>query len=892
MVHVLLSSFCLVKSFEEKEQERMVPPTLCAFTIYIYIYSLHPWHVIHRNPQTAYNFFYRDERARILAMRQKQQQEAEAEAEEQERQVKRGQQEGDRQGTNKYQKKNPPLKKRRRRESSTTASATDATSGPSSARRENNTSSTSTSTGGTQSAQAGQGQSRSQGIASAANYISNVEASSSSARASSSSGSSLNPSSGSSDQGTSSGPSSGASAAPSSSGSVADTCSKDGTDTISSNNSTSGGSSSEQGKAGSTCTSASGEDTPRINSGHINGKKREHPTSLLSSNQQEQRQQDQHDDKIRAQSMQHAGMTKAAIAALVEHQTSFRNMGREIAKRWKTIGVLDLDRYQRLAQQDAERYKREIAEYEAEQKRREAIVKKVTEAAAAALGGATTTTTTTTTSGGGGGDLQQGHIAANTNATTSGMLPSMLPWAGLQQAQPPPLTQQSMQHHQPPPSIHAQAALPASVPSTAQQQQVPSTADANTNINSGLQAPVIAQLLQYQQQLLGLDPSPEQWRAFQSALTVPSSRQQNEAGQGQVVQLLMHQNQFLQQYILDLQDRQQNNSTAPPSSQHSFNSLFALAGDNISGSSCRSGPPGFVLPSLPPFPPVASVEAPQVSTKVNPSDSKASNLHRKRSAKTDEATNQEPEKKKAKKKRGIGNTSISEASRGLLSLRSNDTGLSSLSTLTSFKADTDKDKKDEISDLSTSASDGRKKTSDSSDTSSKEDDNEPKAKIDNNNNNNNNNNNEEAVSDVSASGESDDYCREHRHSEGTDTSSNNTSSNASSSPENGKNDSVPTGTDERSHVKSLARSGSDSGELSSESSWVSSEDGPNTTEGEGGLRSSPNGSTARVVKNTRMYSSEMSSVSASGSDSGNVSSHCSDDDKNGDGKPRKTLQTK
>ena len=146
--------------------------------------------------------------------------------------------------------------------------------------------------------------------------------------------------------------------------------------------------------------------------------------------------------------------------------------------------------------------------------------------------------------------------------------------------------------------------------------------------------------------------------------------------------------------------------------------------------------------------------------------------------------------------------------------------------------------------------------------------------------------NEDAVSDMSASGDSDDNPKS--SNEGLLPSPNGTSSsNSSSSPDNGQKGTAATSA-EGSRVKSLPRSGSDSGELSSESSWGSSEDGPNATEAEGASLSSLNGK-AGPLKNSRMYASEMSSVSASGSDSGNTSSHGSDDGQNSDGKkPSKT----
>jgi hypothetical protein len=164
------------------------------------------------------------------------------------------------------------------------------------------------------------------------------------------------------------------------------------------------------------------------------------------------------------------------------------------------------------------------------------------------------------------------------------------------------------------------------------------------------------------------------------------------------------------------------------------------------------------------------------------------------------------------------------------------------------------------------------------------------------------------VSDVSASGESNDNPKK-RHrgqdsNEGTETSSNgDSSSSGSSSPRSHeKEDSSGTadgntGEDGPSTkrvrvvepaVKSLARSGSDSGELSSESSWGSSEDGANSTEGDGCSLSKLTGSRARVLKNSCMYAREMSSISASGSDNGcsasgsdNDSSQGSDDGKDG-----------
>ena len=772
---------------------------------------------------------------------------------------------------------------------------------------------------------------RSTSASASANYISNIDASSSSRTTEASSStttsrSSLNrnaSSTTSSSVNLSSGLSSGPSSAPSSSESGADG------DASSTSGSSDQGERGARGKAGDPAASGSGSGKD------INHKKRKQPAHHQPTN-------DTNTNRItKVHAMQYAGMSEEAIKALVEHQSSFRDMGREIAKRWKTISVLDLDRYQRMAQRDAERYKRELAEYEAEQKRREEIAKRVTKAAAAALGdpgptpsvfpngiggaragtgaraGATAGSTTSAAA------VQGSNLAtsasANANSTfTTDNLPSMLPWSGLQQSQ--------QQVEQPPQSAHPHASSPASVPSSAV-------------IPNSPQLQVIAQLLQTQQQLLGLNPSPN-LRAFQATqdisssvlqqmmniqqppnntglspsappqqlqqLVVPLPMQQQQqqqqhpetpgpssgADQSQVIELLMQQNRFLQQYIQELRGHQHQNSGAPPSSLDSLSSLLALNGDSRPTSrGSGSGHDSFILPSLPPFPPVASVDTtPHVSAAKANSTVNVKNTNKKgqkRSAKIDGGAKSRPGKKKKAKRDGNDNASIDEASRGLMSLRSgisNGTDMSSISTLTSFKADADKQKKGEMSDLSTSASDGRKKGIDSSDASSNEGGNKPKAKDDKN---------EDAVSEMSASGDSDSNPKKRHYSqdsnESSNAASNPTSSIASSSPDNGMEGSATTGAEGASRKKRLPRSGSDSGELSSESSWGSSEDGPNTTETEGGSLSSLTGSKARGLKSSRMYTSAMSSVSASASDSGNGSSNGSDDGQNCGGKePSKT----
>ena len=216
--------------------------------------------------------------------------------------------------------------------------------------------------------------------------------------------------------------------------------------------------------------------------------------------------------------------------------------------------------------------------------------------------------------------------------------------------------------------------------------------------------------------------------------------------------------------------------------------------------------------------------------------------------------------------------SFEDASKPPLSLRSgisNGTGLSSLSTLTSIKAVVGGDA---VSDISTSASDRKKKGDSSSDTSSGDDKDANKLNL----KHKLSSGDSDAVSDVSASGDSDnDPKKRKRDANGNGNDMEETDKGAGGIPSAAKKarsvDSRSSGGGSKTR---FARSGSDSGELSSESSWGSSEEGA-ITDAEGG-------------RSSRMYTSEMSSVSASGSY--NASSHGgSDDGKDDDDRDNKPL---
>ena len=671
------------------------------------------------------------------------------------------------------------------------------------------------------------------------------------------------------------------------------------------------------------------------------------------------------------QSLQQAGTSDEAIAALVEHQSSFRDTSREIAKRWKAIGVSDFDRYQQLAKRDAERYKRELAEYEAERKRREAIADKVNAASAASAAKAVAAAT------------NRACAPSKTNTSTTNHAPSiandipasMLPWSN--QYQPQRQQVEGLYQQLPVQNTTAtEVALPflQSTPTTANSTapaQI-SASSSNNNANDGGMQIIITQLLQNQLQLLNAQPPqpptlqaqellgqltssiqpsrappPARTNMLQqqvSSSQMPSQDQMgvgvagaggpaNNSDQSKIIHMLLQQNQRLQMEVQNLRHSEemqkqlieQQSKQLQEQQQRASNQSFAFANGGVvssatsgSSTSASNGPTGAKVvenSSADPSPLPASndiqARTQQSSAKRRPSSS--DDVRSEKSHHSNDAAKM-PSKKKAKRttkakkggksKSDDDSASVDEASKGLLSLRSrvsgsSDTGLSSLSTLTSIKGKSLEatGKKEEMSDISTSASDARKPNGESSSDTGSSTNNgsqseaSAKAKA-------KNDNAEDVVSDVSSSGESDDtpkkrHRKEDSSSDSPVTSSNgDSSSSGSSSPhsdevggetedaKSNQNTQAPPAKKVRVVEPTSSRrvtrsSGSDSGELSSESSWCANEDTSN-----GPTTDATNGSSkikAGILKTDRMYTSEMSSVSASGSD--NASALGSDEEK-------------
>ena len=655
------------------------------------------------------------------------------------------------------------------------------------------------------------------------------------------------------------------------------------------------------------------------------------------------------------QSLQQAGTSDEAIAALVEHQSSFRDTSREIAKRWKAIGVSDFDRYQQLAKRDAERYKRELAEYEAERKRREAIADKVNAASAASAAKAVAAAT------------NRACAPSKTNTSTTNHAPSiandlpasMLPWSN--QYQPQRQQVEGLYQQLPVQNTTAtEVALPflQSTPTTANSTapaQI-SASSSNNNANDGGMQIIITQLLQNQLQLLNAQPPqpptlqaqellgqltssiqpsrappPARTNMLQqqvSSSQMPSQDQMgvgvagaggpaNNSDQSKIIHMLLQQNQRLQMEVQNLRYSEemqkelieQQSKQLQEQQQRASNQSFAFAnggvtsGSSTSASNCPTGAKVVENSSANPSPLPASndiqARTQQSSAKRRPSSS--DDVRSEKSHHSNDAAEM-PSKKKAKRttkakkggksKSDDDSASVDEASKGLLSLRSrvsgsSDTGLSSLSTLTSIKAKSLEatGKKEEMSDISTSASDARKPNGESSSDTGSSTNNRSqseasaKAKA-------KNDNAEDVVSDVSSSGESDDnpkkrHRKEDSSSDSPVTSSNgDSSSSGSSSPHSdglgGETEDAKSNQNTRAPPTKKVRvveptsgrvtrsSGSDSGELSSESSWCANEDSSNgpTTDATNGSSKSKAG----ILKADRMYTSEVSSVSASGSD--------------------------
>ena len=600
---------------------------------------------------------------------------------------------------------------------------------------------------------------------------------------------------------------------------------------------------------------------------------------------------------LHLQSLQQAGTSDTAIAALVEHQSSFRDTSREIARRWQVVDIGEFDRYQRLAEQDAERYKEELAEYEAERKRREAVVRKVEEAEAAEddkqACAPSSNSVCTGKVAGSSKNMMSSNDPTPSTANDLHVPPSSLPWSN--QYQPQKQAESSFKNT---PEV--------SLPILATSSQRPPSNDNQMQL-------VISQLLRNQQWLLNAQrPSYGPIQATTLMQQRPAEELANaqqgdfSSGQSKIIQMLIQQNQRLQMEVKHLRQREEIQTQLIQIEQlreQQQTSALSSAKSTSSSLSPTSRPGAKDVPN-------PNSKAKAKRSRKRPS----SNVELKKSPKTSD-TMRAPSKKKTKRttkkkakeeRTADDDISVDEASKGLLSLRSrvsgsSDAGLSSPSTPTSIKAKPSletKDKKDEISDISTSASDAKKLThKSSSDTASADKGTNTKTK----------GNSDEDVSDISASGESNDNPKKRHRDEAASneipdvSSTGGSPSLGSSSPggagernvaENAEKGAAPPTKKVRvvdpSPKRVTRRSGSDSGELSSESSWGANEDSSNNhardVSNTSDRMSSLNGSKAGALKNSRMYTSEMSSVSASGSDSGNASSHGSDDGMAGDGK--------
>ena len=246
------------------------------------------------------------------------------------------------------------------------------------------------------------------------------------------------------------------------------------------------------------------------------------------------------------QSLQQAGTSDAAIAALVEHQSSFRDTSREIARRWQLVDIGEFDRYQRLAEQDAERYKRELAEYEAEGKRRKAVVRKVVEAEAAEADKQARAPFSNSVCTGKGAGSSKNMMGSNdpTPSVASDLSRSLLPWSN--QYQPQRQAASSFKNNS-----------GVSLPILATSPQRPPSNDNPMQL-------VISQLLQNQQWLLGAQrPSHGPIQATTSMPQRPAeglaNAQQGDSssGQSKIIQMLIQQNQRLQMEVQHLRQSEE-----------------------------------------------------------------------------------------------------------------------------------------------------------------------------------------------------------------------------------------------------------------------------------------------------------------------------------------------